>query len=415
MSDVKIRFTVDTFLKLQPQQAKDLPDDQKFEVKAGSEYLITSFANQDDIHVRVTFGKDAAGNQIAFPAGGEKRNTWIVFEGHCLLLNTDNTPLISFVQSRAIKLQDFLNQDLKFGFEAIAENKVLATQIQEVLIYLGLLSSTPDGKFGPISAGALKRFQELLKSEEQGFLGKDTAKKLIETKREQIPTPPLPNNLAGRIVKYMLNQNYVVATGNKEFNIVYVEGMNANGTLNNDEPNEFNDLRLVIEFVSGVPKIVDSWEATTEPGTHYTHNPMDQVKNAAARIKFGQYKAWRIAQHGIAAPHRALVQVEPISVYRDLNRDFSRAGDFVDTGIFAINQHWGYDFPRNDVNIAGAGCLVGRTTDGHVEFLNIIEQDRRYLATPIRAAIFPGDPSERTYVFYTTIIPGDELLRMAFP
>lgn len=414
MSDLKIRITADTFLKLQPQQAKDLPADQKFEVKAATEYPIASFAEQDDIHVRVTFGKDASGNQIAFPVpSGEKRNTWLIFEGHCLLLNADNTPVIPFVRSRPLKLQDFLNQDIKFGFEAIAENKVLSAQIQEKLIFLGLLSSTPDGKFGPISAGALKKFQELLKCKEQGFLGKDTAKKLIETRREEIPTPPLPNNLAGRIVKYMLNHNYVVATGDKEFNIVYVEGMNADGKLNNDAPNEFNDLRLVIEFISGVPRIVDSWEATTEPGAHFTHNQMNP--SGAARIKFGQYKAWRIGLHGVSNPHRALFQVEPISVHRDFNQDFSRAGDFVDTGLFAINQHWGFDFPKNDVNEAGAGCLVGRTTDGHLEFLNIIEQDKRYLATRFGAATFPGDPDERTYVFYTTIIAGDELLNMPFP
>jgi hypothetical protein len=412
MSNAKIKITADTFLKLQPLQSKDLPDDQKFAVKAGDEYPISAFAAPDDIHVRVTFGKNAAGEQIVFPAGDQQRNTWMIFEGHCLVLNADNTQFDPFVKVRDLKLQDFLDQDIKFGFEAIAQNKSLATQIQDRLVFLGLLSSTPDGKFGPVSSDALKRFQDLLKTAEKGFLGKDTAKKLIETKREDIPTLPLPRDLAGRIIKYMLNKGYVVATGNKEFNIVYVEGMNPDGTLNNDASNEFNDLRLVIEFENGVPKIVGSWEATTEPGSHYTHNPMNP--DGAARIKFGQYKAWRIGIHGVADPHRSLVQVAPISVYRDFNQDFSRAGDSVYTGVFAINQHWGFDFPKNDVNVAGAGCLVGRSTQGHQDFLKIIEQDSRYLATPKGAAIFDGDPSEKTYIFYSTIIPGDELLKMPF-
>ena len=412
MSNAKIKITTDTFLKLQPLQSKDLLDNQKFAVKAGDEYPIIAFATPDDIHVRVTFGKNAAGEQIVFPAGNEQRNTWIVFEGHCLVLNADNTPFDPFVKARDLKLQDFLDQDIKFGFEAIAQNKSLATQIQDRLIFLGLLSSTPDGKFGPISADALKRFQDLLKTAEKGFLGKDTAKKLIETKREDIPTPPLPRNLAGRIIKYMLDKGYVVATGNKEFNIVYVEGLNADGTLNNDAPNEFNDLRLVIGFENGVPKIVGSWEATTEPGTDFTFNP--ENPNGAARIKFGQYKAWRFGLHGVSTPHRALIQVAPVSVHRDANKDFSRVGDFIDTGIFGINQHWGYDYPKNDIVDAGAGCLVGRSTQGHIDFLRIIEQDTRYLATPKGAAIFDGDPPERTYVFYSTIIPGDDLLKIAF-
>lgn len=412
MSNAKIKITADTFLKLQPLQAKDLPDDQKVAVKAGDEYPISAFAAPDDIHVRVTFGLNAAGEQIVFPAGDQQRNTWMIFEGHCLVLNADNTQFDPFVKARDLKLQDFLDQDIKFGFEAIAQNKSLATQIQDRLIFLGLLSSTPDGKFGPISADALKRFQDLLKTAEKGFLGKDTAKKLIETKREDIPTPPLPRNLAGRIIKYMLDKGYVVATGNKEFNIVYVEGLNADGTLNNDAPNEFNDLRLVIGFENGVPKIVGSWEATTEPGTDFTFNP--ENPNGAARIKFGQYKAWRFGLHGVSTPHRALIQVAPVSVHRDANKDFSRVGDFIDTGIFGINQHWGYDYPKNDIVDAGAGCLVGRSTQGHIDFLRIIEQDTRYLATPKGAAIFDGDPPERTYVFYSTIIPGDDLLKIAF-
>ena len=412
MSNSKIKITADTFLKLQPLQSKDLPDDQEFAVKAGDEYPISTFAAADDIHVRVTFDKDASSNQISFPAGNAQRTTWLIFEGHCLVLNADNTPFVPFVKVRDLKLQDFIDQDIKFGFEAIAENKALTIEIQTILVSLGLLSSTPDGKFGPISSDALKRFQELLKSTEKNFLGKDTAKKLLETKRSDIPTPPLPNNLAGRIIQYMINKNYVVATGNKEFNIVYIEGLNADGTLNNDAPNEFNDLRLVIEFVNGIPKIIGSWEGTTEPGNYYTFNSMNS--NGAARIKFGQYKAWRMGLHGKSA-HRALIQVEPISVHRDRNQDFSRVGDWIDEGLFCINQHWGFDYSKNDIAYASAGCLVGRSTQGHIDFLQIIEQDARYLATPVGRPICDGDPSERTYVFYTTIVPGDELLNLSFP
>jgi hypothetical protein len=413
MSNAKIKITVDTFLKLQPLQSRELPDDQKFAVKAEDEYPISTFAEADDIHVRVTFDKDASNNQISFPAGNIQRSTWLVFEGHCLVLNADNMPFVPSMKIRDLKLQDFMDQDIKFGFEAIAENKALTIEIQTILVSLGLLSSTPDGKFGPISSDALKRFQELLKSTEKGFLGKDTAKKLIETKRSDIPTPPLPNNLAGRIIKYMLNKNYVVATGDKEFNIVYVEGLNSDGTLNDDTPNEFNDLRLVIEFVNGIPKIVGSWEGTTEPGNYYTFNSMNE--KGAARIKFGQYKAWRIGMHGVSAPHRALIQVSPISVYRDKNQDFSRVGDWIDEGLFSVDQHWGFDYPKNDILNASAGCLVGRSTQGHIDFLQIIEQDVRYLATRFGDPTSPGDPSERTYVFYTTIVPGDELLNLSFP
>jgi hypothetical protein len=309
-----------------------------------------------------------------------------------------------------MKLQNFLGTELKYGVEAIAKDKELATQIQSRLISLGLLSPPADGRFGPISTAALKEFQDLMNYGEPNFLGHHTAKNLIETNMEDIPVPPLnlSNDLASRIIKYMQQKNYHFATGPREYNIIYVEGMNPDGKLNDDKPNEFNDIRLVIEFDYGKPKITGIWEATTEPGHYYTVDaPMNN--QGAARIKFGQYKAWRIGLHGVSNPHRALIQVAPVSVHRDFNRDFSRLGDFVDTGIFAINQHWGYDYPRNDVYTAGAGCLVGRSTTGHRQFLDLIEQDRRYLATSYGAPTFPGDPSERTYVFTSTIIAGDEL------
>jgi len=314
-----------------------------------------------------------------------------------------------------MKLQDFLGKDTKFGMDAIAADIDLAKQVQIRLVALGLLDPPANGQFGPISSASLKRFQDLVQCGEPGFLGQITAKKLIETKAEDLPKPPIDlskNDLAARIIKYLQAKSYYFATGNSEYNILYVEGMDADGTLNGDEPNEFNDRRMVLEFVNGIPKIVGSWEATTEPGSHYTYHPMNPDKGAA-RIKFGQYKAWRMGMHG-AVPHRALIQVAPISVHRDFNQDFSRVGDFVETGLFEVDQHWGYDYPRNDIAYASAGCLVGRTTQGHQEFLDIIEQDRRYLATPVGAPVYPGDPNERTYVFASTIIPGDELVKM-FP
>lgn len=417
MNRFKLKILENTFLKFQPLQTSALTADQKYEVKAGEEYPIRAFAEEDDIHFRVAFGSNSDGQQISFPGpGGESRNTWLIFEGHCMVVESDGTPAPLFVKSFPLKLQDFLTKDLRFDVEAIAANKVLATQIQTRLIDLGLLSSTADSRFGPISTAALKRFQELMKCEEVGFLGRSTAEKLIETKPEDIPKPPLRlgNNLASRIIKYMKSKNYRIATGEREFNIVYVEGMDADGRLNGDRPNEFNDRRFVIEFKDGVPEIVGNWEATTEPGNYYTQNPYNPTIGAA-RIQFGQYKAWRIGIHGKAEPHRSLVQVASVNVHRDLNKDYQRANDWIQTGdFFAINQHHGFDHPQNDIYNASAGCLVGRTRQGHTEFLTIIEQDSRYLATPYGAPVHLGDPNERTYVFDTTIIWGNELVKQ-FP
>ena len=70
----------------------------------------------------------------------------------------------------------------------------------------------------------------------------------------------------------MQSKDYYVATNSGEFNIVYVEGMNVDGSLNSDTPNHFNDVRMVIEVKSGRPEIVGRWEATTEPGSMFSSN-----------------------------------------------------------------------------------------------------------------------------------------------
>ena len=298
-----------------------------------------------------------------------------------------------------MKIQNFLGTAEKWGYEAIANDVELSRQIQVLLIGLGLLEPPADGKFRPVSTAALKEFQELLNTGEPEFLGAVTAKKLIEAKKDDLPKPALKlgNDIASKIVKYMLAENYQIFTNAKEYNIVYIEGINGDWTLNNDAANEFNDQRIVLEIINGVPKIVNSWQATTEPGSHYTYSPMNP--KGAARIQFGQYKAWKVGYHGTANPHEALRQVGDITVCRDFNKDFKRTGDELDTGDdFYVNQHWGYDAPVNDIKNASAGCLVGRRKEGHKEFMAIIKQDRRYVAN-------------NDYIFYTTIIPGDDLLK----
>jgi hypothetical protein len=202
--------------------------------------------------------------------------------------------------------------------------------------------------------------------------------------------------LATKIIDYMKAKNYVVFSGEKNYNIIYIEGMNEDGILNDDAPNQFNDRRIIVEVMGGIPKIVNSWQATTEPGNYYTYRPMNP--NGAARIKFGQYQAWKVGIHGNSEPHEALVQFLPITVCRDFNQDFKRTGDKLDSGNFGVNQHWGYDAPMTDIKNTSAGCLVGRRREGHREFMELVKNDTRY-------------QKNCDYVFYTTVIAGDDLIK----
>jgi hypothetical protein len=69
-----------------------------------------------------------------------------------------------------------------------------------------------------------------------------------------------------------------------------------------------------------------------------------------------------------------------------------------ETGQFFINQHWGYNQPREDIGTASAGCLVGRTKSGHREFMALVKSDIRYKANP-------------KYTFFTAVLDGRDVLR----
>ncbi|MBW4607350.1 MAG: hypothetical protein KME22_09010 [Hassallia sp. WJT32-NPBG1] len=203
-------------------------------------------------------------------------------------------------------------------------------------------------------------------------------------------------DLATKIIEYMRKKNYVLFDQPREYNIIYLEGVNEDGSLNNDTPNEFNDRRIVIDFINDCPRIVNHWQATTEPGGYYTYHPLNA--GGAARIAFGQYRAWCVGTHGNSEPHEALVQVRPVTVCRDFNQDFKRTGDKLDTGHFGINQHHGYDAPVCDIKNTSAGCFVGRRRQGHREFMQLAKSDRRYQL-------------DKNYLFYTTVIAGDDLVK----
>lgn len=300
-----------------------------------------------------------------------------------------------FEQSE-LRLQEIYSKKLVLHGEALSDNKSLARQVQVILASHKLLDPPVDGRWGTISQRALTIFQREAGLNPDGLLGPRTAEALIETKAGSLSVTPnliLGTDLASRIVKLCEQKKYRLSTDG--INIIYVEGMNPDGTFNDDRPDEFNDTRLLLSFRHGKPEITDRWEGTTEPGTYYTVNPMNP--NGAARIAFGQYKAWQVGIHGNSEPHAALVQVAPVPVHRDRNKDYARAGDQIFTGLFGINQHHGYDLPRRSIGFASAGCLVGRTRRAHLqEFMDIVCQDKRYLAN-------------RNFMFPTTILWSGDL------
>lgn len=262
-------------------------------------------------------------------------------------------------------------------------------KLQSYLISLGLLDPPADGKWGNQSAAALRHFQELNHLPVTGEVNEETIELLSKARP---PVLKLDGSLAGRVLQCMVDRGYWISQGDRRFNIVYLEGCDQNGVPNSDRLNEWNDRRLLIEVIDGIPKLRGNWLATTEPGLIYTNHPLNPL--GAFRIAFGQYRAWSVGRHG-KTQYEALVQTGPISGFRDGNKDGLRTGDISVTGDgYGVNQHHGWDMTF--VDESSAGCLVGQSIEGHFDFIDLIKTDRRYQANA-------------GYQFYTTVIDASKL------
>lgn len=203
------------------------------------------------------------------------------------------------------------------------------------------------------------------------------------------------DQLAAKLVAYMLSKGYSVDSGAGEINIVYLEGSNEDGTRNADLIDLWNDRSIVFDFAGSTPRILMNAEATTEPGLSATMSKAARTRGGVARIKIGQWKAWSVGNHKSKA-HPALVQVRPVTVCRDYNRDGKRTHDQEETGLFGINQHGTRPGVKpTKVGTWSEGCLVRRFWADHEAFVAICRSDVRYRLNP-------------GYVFTSTVIDGDD-------
>lgn len=202
----------------------------------------------------------------------------------------------------------------------------------------------------------------------------------------------ITDELASRIVRAMTARGYTIDKGEGEVNIVYVEGMNPDGSRNANRPNAFDDLRVTFSYQGGKPVVSGLWEATTQPGKRFTEHPVAAARAlGAAIIVHGQQRCWQVGLH--RQSYEALVQTGgPVTICRDKNMDYRRDGDRQTTGFYGINQHHGGDAPKGDIGGHSAGCLVTPKVRDHQAFMRIVKSDPRYRA-------------DRKFVFATTVMP----------
>ncbi|MCB0576867.1 MAG: hypothetical protein KDC61_20075 [Saprospiraceae bacterium] len=302
----------------------------------------------------------------------------------------------------------------------LPENRGAAIELQTRLCDLGILdpviggdAATPfgpvakaDGMIGPMSRSAIFEFCRLAELEyTDRLLTPGIMKALIKADPEKFLPVEFENNkfddtrtrFAKRLLRCMRAKGYWISRSPNTYNIVYVEGVNSDGRENPDKFDEWNDRRTVIRITpGGKPEMVVNDQSTTEPGKFYTVHPLHSL--GAARIAFGQYKAWADGLHQGVQP--ALVQRGPLRVHRDLDKSGTRnRKDPIDIGEwFGINQHT--TSAKKTPALVGkysAGCLVGRRYSWHLKFLRFVRKDYRY-------------QMNRSYLFISTVLAGDDPL-----
>lgn len=111
---------------------------------------------------------------------------------------------------------------------------------------------------------------------------------------------------------------------------------------------------------------------TTDPGVYWLEHPMSTL-GAADVVPAQNINCWGLGFHKQNPQHEALVQISPIKVYRDNNKD-STVDDIskIETGMFGIDIH-GANKIGITTNIGqwSAGCQVFNEWAKKEEFISI--------------------------------------------
>lgn len=171
-------------------------------------------------------------------------------------------------------------------------------------------------------------------------------------------------------LKEMEERGHLVYTSQERpFNLNIVGIRNRIG-----RPNYYEDT-ISVYYLNEIGKwIVHHFLATTRPGLPSLLNPSNP--KGAAILAAGQYvSAWHIGLHKGRYP--ALVQSEPVKVFRDNNKDAMFNKINPEWGLFGINIHKASFYSRV-VGQDSAGCQVIRSASNYENFMDLCFEARKY-------------------------------------
>lgn len=170
--------------------------------------------------------------------------------------------------------------------------------------------------------------------------------------------------MLARIKAILRERGYILYTKPYQLNIVGLRSKNI-------VPNKFDDEIHVFYRTDARNWNYHVFNATTDPGTFWLNNPA--YEKGTAILATGQYvNSYELGLH--QGLYEALVQVEPVTVIRDYNRD--AVLDFNNgtrhTGLFGINIHRAERSGATSViNKYSAGCQVFQNADDFATFITL--------------------------------------------
>ena len=145
----------------------------------------------------------------------------------------------------------------------------------------------------------------------------------------------------------------------------------------NEITDKFDDY-LVLIYKTQNREVRRLYSITTEPGYYYMVKQLLNKKGTAILVP-GQYRGcWQIGKH--KGKYKALVQVKPVKVYRDANKDkvYNMNPKTIDTGVFGINIHRSKEFGSSDkIDRWSAGCQVFKIAEEFKSFMKICEEQSK--------------------------------------
>jgi|TARA_R110000851_G_scaffold142839_2_gene281650 hypothetical protein len=178
----------------------------------------------------------------------------------------------------------------------------------------------------------------------------------------------LKDKLIAHNIKLLFDTKHYAffSKGDFNLNIIGVRG-------DNRKANKFDD-NLFCIYKSKGEWFADNYKITTDAGTHWLKNPMND--KGCAILKCNQFRgAYQLGLH--KGQYTALVQRKEVEVYRDNDWDgmLDMNEENIEKGIFGINIH--KSNPRTEsfnVDKWSAGCQVFKKKSSYDKFIRTCEK-----------------------------------------